>query len=233
MFIPGNPGLVDYYVTYTDLISKKYPEYDILVVSHVGFQTSDDYVNLGRLKLHPDFYNLNDQIQHKVQILKQRVLQGQHTLSFLSHSIGSYITQRDIKTLRERACAALDEDRVRRLYMPNHLRHCAVCVGSGFYNVIQLSPCYHYGYFLFTLLKFLLPDSWARSLIRKYALDPPSLRDAILIHAHKNAVDATFRIFKSARIARQALCLAREELNVIHRDDSLNDWFLRSFRVVE
>ncbi|RKP28628.1 hypothetical protein METBISCDRAFT_28957 [Metschnikowia bicuspidata] len=46
--------------------NKKYPEYDILVVSHVGFQTSDDYVNAGRLKLHPDFYNLNDQIQHKV-----------------------------------------------------------------------------------------------------------------------------------------------------------------------
>lgn len=225
VFIPGNPGLIDYYVTYMNIISEKYPNYNILVVGHAGYQTSDNYVEAGNGD-HPEFYTLEYQVEHKVQILKKRIFEGHYNLSFMCHSVGSYITQRVIKRL------LLDEE-VKGLINIEFVGFiCPTIVdiaksesGVLFTKLFNIMPVVSFAVWFILFLQCILRDSWAKVIIRKYAIDQPKLSDSRLKEAHENAVEATFKIYKSPRIVRQALSLAREELNVIHRDDKLNDWF--------
>ncbi|WPK23972.1 hypothetical protein PUMCH_001224 [Australozyma saopauloensis] len=228
VFIPGNPGLIDYYVTYMNIISEKYPGYDVLVVGHAGYQTSGDYLVAAK-GLHPDFYDLDYQIDHKVKILKKRILDGHDQLSFMCHSVGSFITQRVIKKLLEDKEL---EGKVRIEFVgficPTIVDIAKSDSGVLFTKLFNNLPVVTLAVWFVCFLQFLLTDSLARSIIKKYAIDSPCLNDKRLIEAHENAVDATFKIYKSPRIVRQALSLAREELNVIHRDDQLNDWFFET-----
>lgn len=225
VFIPGNPGLIDYYVSYMNIVSEKYPNYDILIVGHAGYQTSDNYVQAGNGN-HPEFYTLDYQVEHKVQILKKRILEGHHTLSFMCHSVGSYITQRVIKRL-------LQDDEVKNVIKIEFVGFiCPTIVdiaksesGVLFTKLFNMIPVVSFAVWFIVFLQCILRDSWAKAIIRKFAIDKPKSSDMRLKEAHENAVNATFKIYKSRRIVRQALSLAREELNVIHRDDKLNDWF--------
>lgn len=230
VFIPGNPGLIDYYVTYINAISKKYPQYDILVIGHAGYQTSGDYVKDGAQPGHPEFYNLEYQIQHKVDILKKHVLEGHIKLSFMCHSVGCYVTQRVIQ------CLLGDKEISDKIHVEFVGFICPTIVdiaksdsGVLFTKLFNILPVISIAVFFVRFLQLLLPDSWARAIIKNYAIDSPALCDDILKEAHVNAIDATFKIYKSPRIVRQALLLAREELNVIHRDDEFNNWFFEKF----
>lgn len=227
VFIPGNPGLIDYYVTYMHLISEKHPQYDVLAIGHAGYQTSGDYVKAGKSNSH-DFYNLEYQVDHKVQILKKRILEGHHQLSFVCHSVGGYITQRVVKRL------LLDEELKGLVKIEFVGFICPTIVdiaksqsGVLFTRLFNVLPIVHLAVFFVAFLQLILRDSWAKAIIRSCAIDKPLREDKMLLVAYNNAVNATFKIYKSPRIVHQALSLAREELNVIHRDDELNDWFFR------
>lgn len=228
VFIPGNPGLIDYYVTYMHMISEKYPNYDILIVGHAGYQTSDNYVEAGN-EQHPEFYTLDYQVNHKVEILKKQILKGNHTLSFMCHSVGSYITQRVIKKL------LIDEDvkNVLKIEFVGFICPTIVDIAKSesgvlFTKLFNIIPVVNFAVWFILFLQCILLDSWAKAIIRRFAIDKPTSTDTLLKEAHENAVNATFKIYKSPRIVRQALSLAREELNVIHRDDKLNDWFFET-----
>lgn len=229
VFIPGNPGLIDYYVTYMQIISDRYPNYDLLAVGHAGFQTSGDYVKDGQEDQN-DFYGLDYQVEHKVQILKKRVLQGDRKLNFLCHSVGCYIVQLTIQKL-------LQDDDIKDqvqfefvgFICPTIVDIAKSDLGILFKKLFNVLPLIPLAVYFMTFLRLILRDSWAKALIRYYAIDSPKLDDSLLKEAHENAIDATFKIYKSKRIGRQALLLAREELNVIHRDDKMNDWFFEEF----
>uniref|UniRef100_A0A6B2LI84 Lipid droplet-associated hydrolase n=1 Tax=Arcella intermedia TaxID=1963864 RepID=A0A6B2LI84_9EUKA len=94
--IPGNPGLVDFYVDFANELYGRFDGgYSVMVVSHVGH---------GEEKLTGDkIYTLEDQILHKKLILegisKGRYSEFDHLLNnkapqfiLLGHSVGSYIS---------------------------------------------------------------------------------------------------------------------------------------------
>lgn len=225
VFIPGNPGLIDYYTTYLDLISAEYPKYDILAIGHAGFQTSDDFV-AAAMAHDFTFFDLEYQVNHKCRIIKQHVLAGHTNLSFLCHSVGGYITQRVVARL-------LEDDDVKHkitisfvgLICPTIVDIAKLDSGVFFTKLFTYLPLIQLAVWFLTFLQTVLPDSLVRKIIAKFIVARPDSKDVKLMESWENALNATFKIYKSKRIARQALTLAREELQVIHRDDVINDWF--------
>lgn len=231
VFLPGNPGLIDYYVTYLNLISKQLPQYDVLAVSHAGYQTSGDYVSDGAGS-NQDFYNLEYQIQHKVEILKREILNGRKRFSFLCHSVGGYVTQRVIRQLLEdESVADLVEFDFVGLICPTVVDIAKSDSGVLFTKLFSYLPLVQLALLFVGFLQLILSDAMAKRIIRKFIIAKPVLTDEKLLESWNNAVEATFKIYKSKRIARQALQLAQEELQVIHRDDEMNDWFFQKFPV--
>ncbi|GEQ70258.1 hypothetical protein JCM33374_g3934 [Metschnikowia sp. JCM 33374] len=225
VFIPGNPGLIDYYTTYLDLIQQEFPNMGILALSHAGFQTSDDYVNDG-LSRDFEFYNLDYQVAHKCRIIKEHIMAGNSKLVFLCHSVGGYITQRVIsRLLSDEDVKDVIEIEFVGLVCPTIVDIAKSDSGVLFTKLFTYLPIIQMAVCFLTMLQWILPDSLARTIISKFIIARPVTDDEKSMESWKNAIDATFKIYKSKRIARQALTLAREELQVIHRDDGMNDWF--------
>lgn len=225
VFIPGNPGLIDYYITYLDIIAERHPEFDILAISHAGYQTSGDYLTDGNTG-DQTYYDLDYQVAHKVNILKEQILNGHTDLYFLCHSVGGYITQRVIRRLlKDKEVKDLVNVRFIGLICPTIVDIAKSQSGIYFTRLFSLLPLVQVCVLLITVLQWILPAAWARSIIRKFIIARPRLTDGKLKESWENSLDATFKIYLSKRIIRQTLTLAKEELEVIHRDDEYNDWF--------
>lgn len=231
VFIPGNPGLIDYYTTYLDLISNEYPEYDILAISHAGFQTSGDYVREGNKDAF-EFHDLDFQVRHKCSIIKKHIQQGHTRLNFLCHSVGGYVTQRVVSNLLEDADVSekINIDFI-GLICPTIVDIAKSDSGVFFTKLFTYLPLIQLAVWVLTMLQLVLLDSLARKIIEKLIIARPKLKNDRLTEAWQNAIMATFKIYKSKRIAQQALTLAREELQVIHRDDRMNDWFFKELPI--
>ncbi|CEP08271.1 hypothetical protein [Parasitella parasitica] len=97
LFIPGNPGLVEYYTSFLQGVHCKInsPSFEIIGVSHKGHSVNYHENNAGDNTL----YSLEDQIQHKVDCLEAlRRENGPDTKFILmGHSIGSYIAAAVLK----------------------------------------------------------------------------------------------------------------------------------------
>lgn len=225
VFIPGNPGLIDYYITYLDLIAEQYPKYDVLAISHAGYQTSDDFVAAGNTG-ERTYYDIDYQVKHKVEILKEQILDGHTNISILCHSVGGYFTQRVVRAL-------LKDDEVKDLVKIEFIGLiCPTIVdiaksqsGQYFGWLFSVLPLVQASIYFIAFLHLILPTAFARYIIRNFVIARPKLTDARLIESWNNSVDATHKIFLSKRIGYQALTMAKEELRVIHRDDEYNDWF--------
>lgn len=208
-----------------DIISEQYPKYDILAISHAGYQTSDDFVAIGN-NGDQTYYDLDFQVKHKVEILKEQILEGHTSITILCHSVGGYITQRVVRAL-------LDDEEVKDLVKFEFIGLiCPTIVdiaksksGQTFGRLFSILPLVQACVYLMTFLRLILPTKVARFIIRKYIIACPKLTDARLIESWNNSLDATHKIFQSKRIVYQALTLAKDELRVIHRDDDYNDWF--------
>lgn len=81
-FIPGNPGLVDYYLDFLSSLSASTMEFvSIYTVSHYGH--SARYPNKGKP------YSLSEQIQHHIACLN-RIAEGRKII-VAGHSVGAFI----------------------------------------------------------------------------------------------------------------------------------------------
>lgn len=226
-FIPGNPGLIDYYTTYLGLLADRYPDFDILAVSHAGFQTSDNFVEAGRLE-ECNFFGLEYQVDHKYRILKERILAGHTELYLLCHSVGGYITQRVVKKLLDdEEVSSVVKIRFIGLICPTIVDLAKSHSGVAFGRLFSILPVVTAALWLIKILHWILPQPTARSIIRNFIIARPVLDGPKLVESWNNSVEATFKIYQSPRIVRQALTLAQEELSTIHKDDSFNDWFFK------
>ncbi|CDH53121.1 upf0554 protein c2orf43 homolog [Lichtheimia corymbifera JMRC:FSU:9682] len=86
LFIPGNPGLIEYYAEFLECIhAQASPNLEIFAVSHLGVSTGDDPNAL---------YSFQDQIDHKIEcfdILKKRYSADDTKFVLMGHSIGAYL----------------------------------------------------------------------------------------------------------------------------------------------
>ncbi|EMG48622.1 hypothetical protein G210_0770, partial [Candida maltosa Xu316] len=220
VLIPGNPGLVDFYITYLDLIHRQFPHFEILCIGHAGFVNDDNTTRI---------YDLAYQIDHKYDILKQHILTKNESnivpeFYFLHHSMGSYIYQRAI----------------RKLYQDETISSKFNVKFSGFitptiYEISQSSS----GQLLSTLMNWNVPVVWIALMFRFIVgLLPDSiLRKLIYLHLvssrspgegavdYENSIEGAYKIIKSPTIVRQALSMAQEEMTTIKKEDEENDHY--------
>ncbi|ONH67005.1 Lipid droplet-associated hydrolase [Cyberlindnera fabianii] len=203
VFIPGNPGFINYYITYLDLLHADYPHFEILGISHAGFSS-----------LHgPDeeIYTLQDQIEHKIHVIKHFIggEEDREVLIF-GHSVGCYILQRVIDALKAKYTmygmitpTVVDIHRSKKGVMLSAI--------TGMFE----SFYYYVGY--------------AGSLVKSL---PSNIRDTFIGLALKNAIpeakDATSTLITEPGFIRQSLGLATEEMKTIRGDWQYQDhWFSR------
>lgn len=225
VFIPGNPGLIDYYVTFFDIIAEQYPKYAILAISHAGYQTSGDFLTAGNTG-DQTYYDLDYQVTHKVKILKEQILSGHSNISILCHSVGGYITQRVVRALlKDQEVKDLVQFEFIGLICPTIVDIAKSLSGQFFGRLFSILPLVQTCVYLVMVLQFILPDALAKYIIRNFVIARPKLTDDKLMESWSNSLDATHKIYRSKRIVFQALTLAKDELKYIHRDDDYNDWF--------
>ncbi|XP_048127508.1 lipid droplet-associated hydrolase isoform X2 [Rhodamnia argentea] len=95
LFIPGNPGIVTYYKDFVESL------YDLLggnasitVVGHIS-HSKKDWEN-GRS------FSLQEQIDHKVEFMRQEMQNTRAPLLLVGHSIGSYISMEILRKCPEK-----------------------------------------------------------------------------------------------------------------------------------
>lgn len=97
LFIPGNPGLVEYYTRFLQGIYEKVAStsLEIIGVSHKGHSKNYHENDASDTTL----YSLEDQIQHKVDCIDTLIKENGPETNFVlvAHSIGSYISAEVLK----------------------------------------------------------------------------------------------------------------------------------------
>ncbi|CDK27231.1 unnamed protein product [Kuraishia capsulata CBS 1993] len=211
LFLPGNPGLVEYYIDYLQLVQAAFPQLEILCVSHAGFSTTHGE---GPKELYP----LSKQISHKLEVLRKEAFDGsgsKRQLLVMGHSVGSWILQRvilgvlddsDLNSSYEVAFAGLITPTITDIAKSSNGR-----ILKGLSERISRLPK------LVGHLSFLI--SCLPSSVLEY------LVGLKLGAASSGSLAATCKLVTSPSIVEQALSLASEEMRVIGADQSVNERF--------
>lgn len=239
VFIPGNPGLIDYYTTYLELVQKAYPTLEVFNISHAGFQTTDDFVSRGEQTAF-EFYDLDFQVKHKVNIISELVNSKWRQdptkveLFFLCHSVGSFVMQRVARALlQDSLLVAKMQIKFIGLICPTILDIKLLLSGVAFTRMFWLLPVIRIVLLLTSFLKLVLPDRKIESIIR-YKLSHKTsgtTNDADSQANMKNSIVATHNLVLSQRIIRQALTLAEQEMEEISQHDEINDFFFKDMPI--
>lgn len=223
IFIPGNPGLVEYYITYLNLIHQQYPMFEIYCISHAGYQTTDDYLEEGSKKY--PIFDLQFQVQHKCSIINNIVEQksGDVNLYIMAHSVGSYITQRVVKNLS-------DSPKINLKFIgficPTVINIKESSSGQRLVWLLKWIPVVQLAIVFSWILSF-LPVNFIKWIFRRCIFSSPVVESKDTKEALENSVDASYKLVRSSRIVKQALTMAIEEMDMILDDSELNHWFFK------
>lgn len=92
IWIPGNPGLLEYYQEFLAKVHDKNPTWEILGISHAG--TVIESSQLKKFRKNPlPIYDLKQQTQHKIDIINKINNDPNRELVIMGHSVGAYIAQ--------------------------------------------------------------------------------------------------------------------------------------------
>lgn len=228
ILIPGNPGLVEYYVTYLNRIQQKIPSFELLALAHTGFNFREQILDSRGEDLPLGFYDLEFQIQQKVKILKEKIeKKNSHVnLYFLSHSMGSFVLQRVVKRLLDDRISEKINIKFLGLAFPTIIDIAQSDSGQKLTSLSRILPIVTIAAILSRFSSY-LPES-----IRKYAISTfltrPKLDTKEATESIKISVDTTAKFVSSSGAVRQALELAKQEMECITRDIDINDWFFRT-----
>lgn len=227
VLIPGNPGLVDFYITYLNLIQERYPNLEILCISHAGFKSGVSTIDYDSTFT---YYNLEFQIEHKIDILKYFILNdNRHTeLYFLSHSVGSYVNQRVVHRLINNSELQNKMDiKFLGLICPTIIDIGRSNSGQIITKMFAYLPIIQIAVYLSVLINSVFPESFVKFIVKNVVIDNPSSTSAESQESIENSTIGALNIFKSKNIIKQALNLAKEEMKTILKDDEFNDWFFK------
>ncbi|ODV77891.1 uncharacterized protein CANTADRAFT_91344 [Suhomyces tanzawaensis NRRL Y-17324] len=230
MFIPGNPGLVEYYTTYLDLLQEQFPTLEIVCASHAGYQTTK---SKDEEEVPYKYYGLKFQTQHKHEILKEHILRHHShgkkvDLYFLSHSMGSYVLQRLIVKLNEDVeLKGKFKIKLGGFICPTIIDIAQSDSGVLFTKLTRYLPIVPVLVFFSTLLQLVLSEHTIRRIIGRFVVSKPKLEDDKSLESWANSITGCYNIFRDGKIIRHAIDLAREEMTDIVRDDKFNDWYFQ------
>lgn len=91
VWIPGNPGILQYYQEMLQRLHEKNDSWEILAISHAGMSLEDHNIQNSRAEI----YTLKEQIQHKVEVINQ-FSSPDRPLIIMGHSVGAYMAQHAI-----------------------------------------------------------------------------------------------------------------------------------------
>lgn len=232
VFIPGNPGLVDYYQTYLGLIQRRFPTLDVCCVSHAGFSTAKNDFSHDPSTC----YDLEDQVEHKYRIVRDLISKKSDPtqkirLYFLSHSVGAWVVQRLIKRLE------CDEDLTRKFVIEFSGMICPTISnikvsrsGKIFTLLCAYLPLAYIACSVSIFLRAILLESLIRLIISKQLGTRPKTKDdADACDGFDNALEATYKLVSSPAIIRQIIHLAQDEMVAVNTDDTINDWYFEVF----
>lgn len=228
VLIPGNPGLVEYYVTYLNRIQQRIPSFELLALAHTGFNFEEQVLDRTGEDLTLGFYDLEFQIQQKVKILKEKIEKKNSNVNlyFLSHSMGSFVLQRVVKRLLDDKISEKINIKFLGLAFPTIMDIAQSDSGQKLTSLSSVLPIVSIASILSRISSY-LPGS-----IRKYAISTfltrPKLNTKEATESFENSVNTTAKFVSSSGAVRQALELAKQEMECITRDIDTNDWFFKT-----
>ncbi|KAI5967698.1 hypothetical protein CANMA_002878 [Candida margitis] len=230
IMIPGNPGLVGYYITYLDYIQKAIPQFEVFGIDYLGFNklptTKQQHI-----------YTVEEQINHNYLVIKHKIEQQQQqptkpSFYFLSHSLGGFITQRTIKKLLE------DDDlkgkfqvKFNGMITPTISNIAGSESGTKFTKMINARiPVVGIAMTFGTVFSY-IPESAQRYLLKRQWTVPKQVIEEGANHENvglENSLETTVELINSPSAINQALNMAKDEMNVITTSDEINDWLFTS-----
>ncbi|KAG0129073.1 hypothetical protein HOY82DRAFT_586270 [Tuber indicum] len=208
LFVPGNPGLIQYYVAYLSTLSAlaKLP---ILAVSHSGFCPRQTCAR----PTSPGYWGLGDQVRHKIEVIRWLAEEkGWDKVLLMGHSVGGYVFMEMIRQLKQ-------EGEKVEVVGGVGLFPTIVDIGkspSG--RLLTRLPLL----FLYSILSYIPPlPSIAATTARALALLPVPVLNTILKAVTlqpPSAASITGTFLTTPGMVFQALELAREEMETITED---------------
>ena len=234
-FIPGNPGLSEFYGPYLEALKQQTTDslgldLELLCPSHIGFDT----LSARSFGLSPGdtSYTLDDQIKHKISLLQdwvQRNNRGsddsadthagdkqdlttttkvpKREVILMGHSVGAWMAQRIAVAFKDDETVDI---KLVGLVTPTLIDIAKSDRGSKLVSLDKVTD--HPGYYLGRASQLL---SWtvSKPLLRRlvsYVLSNPSSPASV-----ETAIDAAVSLISKPRIVRQAIDMGKEEMHRI------------------
>ncbi|KAI3403801.2 hypothetical protein KGF56_003436 [Candida oxycetoniae] len=233
IMIPGNPGLVEYYIPYLNLIQDSIAQFEIFCIGYLGFVKESTQQSQRT-------YSVQEQIDHKYTIIKQIVTQHKQvepssrskppSLYFLSHSLGSFIIQRTIlKLFQDEELAGRFEIKFNGMITPTIYDIAGSESGSKFVKMMQWGLPFVGVAATLSMLASYIPIGIQEWILNWHFRD---IKEDTIVdtgigtnYGLDNSINATIQFINSPIAIKQCLCMAKDEMEVIDKSDLVNDWF--------
>lgn len=201
VFIPGNPGVINYYIPYFKLLGSRLPTVEILGISQTGHQIPEktgDKSNYGTV------VGLQGQIDHKVALIEEFLGDGgDRDVLIMGHSVGTWMIERIVLKLGDRV-----NFKFIGFITPTIIDIHKSDKGKAFAPLIKIFPVVNLILPQLSHLLRLIPDKFVNFLLSKVLKNPPD-----------HALESTKLFITNPQQITQSIGLAHEELQVIQ-----NDW---------
>ncbi|CCH41570.1 hypothetical protein BN7_1111 [Wickerhamomyces ciferrii] len=225
IFIPGNPGVIEYYKEYFESLQKNWPSLEILGISQAGHDIPTSSTNLEQFQ---KVFTLEDQIEHKVQIIENFLnskhdrklntdlsndnqqlvhagtIKGRHVqdVFIMGHSVGSYMMERIVVRLLDKV-----NFKFIGFLTPTIIDIHKSDKGNKLFPIVKLIPSFNSLVSTFSHILKWIPERIRGFLLGQILNNPP-----------KHAFNATSGFISKPQQIKQSLGLATEEMYVIQDD---------------
>ncbi|QLL33015.1 hypothetical protein HG536_0D05370 [Torulaspora globosa] len=202
VWIPGNPGLMEYYEEFLMLVHRHRPDWEVLGISHAGFNTVEPVEE--RRKDGNVVFSLEQQIDHKLEIIRE-FSSPNRPLIIMGHSVGAYMVQK-IAMSEKLVGKVIRTGLLTPTILDIHTSERGRLLSRAFYWLRSLPTLAGWG-------SSLLFDCFLPSLVTKTLLSI-----AMGCGLKSSPVLATEKLVKNSKFIKQALGLAAFEMQEIRTD---------------
>ena len=206
VWIPGNPGILEYYQEMLINLHEKHPTWEILAISHIGMNTKTTSLFKGSHQDNSRVFTLKEQIQHKIKIINNFVKDSNVPIYISGHSVGAYMVQKIVAS-DELIGQVLKMGLITPTIIDIHLSE----KGKSMTRYARWScrQLPHILSFLCYIVFGWLVPGILRSYIIGYVMG---------CHHDSQAAISTELFLTGPNFVRQSLGLAQEEMDTIHDD---------------
>jgi len=232
IFIPGNPGIINYYIPYFQELSSQFAHLEILGISHAGH-------SITVAETFDAVFSLQNQIDHKVAIIEEYLQKSgsdddkdddddddvvvdkddiykSRDVLIMGHSVGTWIMERIVLKMSDRV-----NFKFIGFITPTIIDIHKSEKGKILYPLVKLIPFFNTLVAKFSLILRLLPDRIITFILSQ-----------VLSNAPSHALESTKAFISNNEYIRQSLGLATEEMHTIQSDWQYLEHFLQATRKI-